>query len=180
MKNHSGFSLTELMVVLGMIVILSGLAYPNIRRWKEGISVKNFAYEFSSVAGSAVDYARSHGVRVIVAVSVSESQNWTGNSEIDPVIYLVFTDDNNKNGTYDNGERVLAYGTSSNIRVKTNEIGKSCFSRTGRCMVFFPVGPPNIGAVDRKVEFQSKIYNSIIYRVTFRSITGITEVASGN
>jgi hypothetical protein len=47
-------------------------------------------------------------------------------------------------------------------------------------MVFFPVGPPNIGAVDREVEFQSKIYNSVIYRVTFRSITGITEVAPEN
>ena len=179
MKTERGVSLIELLVVISIISILAGIGYPNLIKWKYIYKLKNFVYGLSSEIGYARDYSRKNGVRVIVAIVNNTSpQNWTGNSSIDPVLYIIFAD-KNRNKKYDrNNDTLLSFGKSNDIEVKeiSRNLGKKCFSRKGKCITFYPVGPPSIGAVPGHVEFGSKRYSDVSYELTFRSITGITEV----
>jgi len=177
MTFRRAFSLTELLVVIAIIAVLA-FGFPNFIRWVESAAVKGFANEFASALSYARDYARSHSVRVVVAVvdaSAALPQNWTGDPDADPVLYLVFADAN-KNGEFDAGDQLVTYGKSDRIKVVKNELVYPCFGGTGRCVVFYPVGPPKIGAVNRSIEFQSTRVGDVVYGVKVMSITGIAQV----
>ncbi len=176
--RRAAFSLIELLVVIAVIIILSFVSFPYFGRWLENQRLKGFVYELSTNIGYARDYSRRNGERVIVAIVEDSPQNWTGNSELDPVLYLIFVD-KNKNVKYDDGDVILSYGKSSLFKVIKNTLKKKCFSDTGKCIIFLPVGPPKLGAVPCEVKFQSSKYDDIIYGIKFRGITGITEVIRG-
>jgi len=169
------FSLVELLVVITIILILLFLSFPGLLRWKERFFVKNFCYELSAKIGNSRDYARRFGERVILAVTKDEAKDWTGNSDLDPVVYLIFVD-KNKNGAFDTEDEILFTGSTKRIRVLENEVGYNCFGGQGRCIVFFPVGIPKIGAISKSIVFSSAYDPTISYAVRFRSITGISEV----
>ena len=44
-KNHKGFSLIELLVVILLIGILSGVAFPNIKKWMTDRQVNKEVYD---------------------------------------------------------------------------------------------------------------------------------------
>ena len=173
--NLKGFSLIELLVVIVIVLILSALSFPVFQKWKVKEDIKNLVYKLSIDIGYGRDYARKNGVRVILAITASTPQYWTGIDKVDPVIYFLFAD-KNRNGQYDNDDEILSYGKGRGIVVVRNQISKKCFNETGRCITFYPVGPPSIGAVPKKIEFQSTAFSDIAYGVEIRSILGIAEV----
>ena len=44
-KNHKGFSLVELLVVILLIGIFSGIAFPNIKKWMTDRQVNKEVYD---------------------------------------------------------------------------------------------------------------------------------------
>ena len=169
-----GFSLVELLIVIVILFILGTIAFPDFNKWRTKMELKSFVYSLSFDIAYARDYARKNGVRVIVAIVNFTAQNWLNDSNKNPVLYVIFAD-KNRNGSYDAGDVLLSYGKTSKFKVIKNTAGDACFTN-GRCVTFYPVGPPRIGAVPAEVEFKSLNYDDIKYTLRFRSITGITEV----
>lgn len=175
--SKKGFSLTELIVVISIISILALIGIPQLNKWRARYRVKNFSYSLAGDISYARTVSRKDGKRVVVTIVNSglNPQNWTGNNSVDPVIYLIFEDSNN-NQKYDSGEKIVAYGSGKGISIVGNTISKSCMDGTGKCIIFFPVGPPLIGENPLTIKVGSASYNDIEYKIVLQGITGITEV----
>ena len=178
MKN--GFTLLELVVVLAIMVVLTAIAIPPLSMWVARNKVKNFAYDLSKNINYARNLSKKDGKRLIVVIVKAnlQPQSWTGNSSIDPVYYFIY-EDNNNNMIYDKGiDRIIAYSTNTNgIYISRDSVNKVCMNSAGRCIVFFPVGLPLIGASSfSTIAINSKGYNGIEYDVNLMGITGVSEV----
>jgi Tfp pilus assembly protein FimT len=175
----SGFSLIELIVVVGIIITLSIFASPPLIQWLNRNKIKNFAYDLSKDINYARNISIKDGKRVVVAIVKSNSQpkNWTGQSDIDPVYYLVY-EDNNSNANFDDGDKIIAYSrNAANINISSNNINKTCMNNEGKCIVFFPVGLPLMGGiVSPSIKIKGKNYENIEYDVKLMGVTGMSEV----
>jgi len=175
---RKAFTLIELLIVITIFIILSVITIPLYKKWKAVEELKSFTYTLSSEIAYGRDYSRKNGKRVIVAIvsdTVKTPQNWTGNPDKDPVLYLIFAD-NDKSSSFTDGDTVLAYGRTIKFRVSANTVGRECFGNTGKCIIFFPVGYPDMLNPTGYVELQSRDYPSVKFRLVFRGITGITGV----
>ncbi len=168
----TAFSLVELLVVIVIVSLLTIISVPNFLRWQEKARLNSFVRNLSSVVGMIRDYSRYSGERVILAITTSFPRDGWLNGEKD-VIYLAFVD-KNKSGIFDSNDSVLSVGSASGIEVVKNTVGHSCFNGTAKCLIFFPVGLPMIGAVPGEIEFKGK--GGSVCTMTFRSVTGIVEV----
>jgi len=175
--SKKGFSLIELIVVVSIISTLALIGIPQLNKWRARYRVKNFSYSLASDISYARTISKKDGKRVVVAIVNSglNPQNWTGNNSVDPVIYLIFEDFNN-NQKYDSGEKIIAYGNGKGISIIDNTISKSCMNGTGKCIIFFPVGPPLIGENQLTVKVGSVSYSDIEYKVVLQGITGVAGV----
>ena len=175
--SKKGFSLIELIVVISIISILALIGIPQLNKWRARYRVKNFSYSLASNISYARTVSKKDGKRVVVAIvnSGSNPQNWTSNSSIDPVIYLIFEDFNN-NQKYDSGEKIIAYGNGKGISIIDNTIPNSCMGGSSKCVLFFPVGPPLLGVASLIIKVGSASYGNIEYDVNLQGVTGITEV----
>ena len=175
MKNN-GFTIVELVLIVAIISTLLGIAMFSFNYWSRKIKVKDFVFELASEINYARDLARREGKRVILVILKpgSNNQDWTGNNNIDPICYFIFEDDN-KNGVYDSGEKIITYNKCKGVEITTNQLMRD-YGTDGKSLVFFPVGLPLVGDSDKTITFCSKSNNHISYSIKIHSITGIGEI----
>jgi len=111
MRGHKGYSLVELMVVLGIIALLAGLAVPGLIKY----GPKQRLLSAASDVQGAINLARMAAIKENTTVVISFSTTTPGLS--------VFVDSNN-NGSKDSGEALLRATTfRSDINVSTGFSG---------------------------------------------------------
>lgn len=110
MKTNRGFTLIEIMVVIGLIAILATIAVPNIVGWR---AKQRFAAAASDVH-EAIRVARSSAIKDNTTVTIQFQL---------PNRFIVFADDDG-DGTQDAGERtILTGGFQNDITLTTSFTG---------------------------------------------------------
>lgn len=132
-RSQSGFSMTELMVVVSIVAILLSIGVPSYRYITNSYRM---SAEVNSLLGDLM-YARSEAVKegVAVVVCTSSTGSTCSGSTLWQDGWIVFQDLNN-NGQVDPGERVLHLqaaftGTTPDSFVPNNPISAVSFNREG-------------------------------------------------
>lgn len=108
-----GFSLIEMIVVTGIIIIVSAVILANSGRLGGVFILDNFAYDMAL----SVREAQAYGISV---------QNYNGNfnvaygmhlDESSPTTYLLFADATTPNGMYDTGELIQSYTITRGFKI---------------------------------------------------------------
>lgn len=144
LKSQKGFTLTEIMVVLAMIAIMTSIAVPNIVEWLPRIRVNSCARELAS----EMQLARMMAVR--------DNNNYIiifNNAANDT--YIIIDDDNNNN-VQDGAETSrtinisnsclgIGYGSAGNPAGVLNEnpIVNISYNTIANTVIFFPRGTIN-------------------------------------
>jgi hypothetical protein len=113
----SGFSLIELIVVTGIIVVLSGIMLANHNKFGGAITLRNVAYDIALSIRQAQTYGIS--IRKFGAGAGSFSAGYGMHFEItSPNGYIMFADAVSENGLYDAGESVESFTISGGYHVQ--------------------------------------------------------------
>ena len=115
MKYNAGFTLLELMVVIGIMAILSAIAAPNVSGWRAGHLLSGATSNFRNNFGLAKQEAISKNAKVILQL--------TANS------YTAFEDNGAGGGTANdsiqNGSEPVVYSRSLPARVAFDLAGST-------------------------------------------------------
>lgn len=109
-KRSSGFTITELMIVVAILAILGGLALPGFQSFMASSRLTTAANEMLAAIMSARSEAIKRGKRVVLCKSSDASTcdnalNWSSG-------WIVFVDDNN-DAARANTEELLRVGQST-------------------------------------------------------------------
>jgi type IV fimbrial biogenesis protein FimT len=133
MKRQTGFSITELMVVMAIVAILLGIGVPSYRYITNSYRM---SAEVNGLLGD-LQYARSEAIKegqtVTVCVSTNQTACTGGTAWANG--WIVFSDPN-ANATVDAGETVLRVQSAFTGRIPdtfnaSNNVGSLTFNREG-------------------------------------------------
>lgn len=112
-----GFSLIELVVVTGIIVLMSSILLANYNRFGGAITLRNVVYDIALTMREAQTYGIS--VRKFGAGAGSFGAGYGVHLEnTSPNSYLMFADAVNSNGLYDAGESVNLYTMTGGYQIQ--------------------------------------------------------------
>ena len=113
-RGESGFSLTELLVALGVAFILMALGLPAFLRAYHTYQLTNAASQTADI----LRLARYEAIRLNRPVNCQIQQTYNG----DPTLTLVWAD-SNQNGLLDTGEKMILLGPSGNLVASGSVLG---------------------------------------------------------
>ncbi len=143
MKTQSGFTLTELMIVITIVAILMGIGVPS---YKYVTTSNRVSAEVNALLGD-MQYARSEAVRegqtVTVCASTDGATCTAGANSTWQGGWIVFSDAN--------GDQVVQSASEPVLRVKNSFAGQDTFSSPVGAVTFnregFAVALPNAGVL---------------------------------
>ncbi|MBU4536791.1 prepilin-type N-terminal cleavage/methylation domain-containing protein [Patescibacteria group bacterium] len=101
LKANQGFSLIELMVTIGILILVSGIVFFNHSQFSNSVIIENLAYEISLT----IRQAQSYGLQV-KQTNASFTEGYGVYFDISSDEFLIFADIyplNNPNSLYDTG-----------------------------------------------------------------------------
>jgi len=103
LHKNSGFSLIEVIIAIGIISILAGVAIPGIKNWMPNYRLKAMARDlYSNMQRAKIEAVKSNkDVLISFVAGAYDPAGRIGS-------YRVFVDDSPVNGVFDAGEKVLA------------------------------------------------------------------------
>jgi len=105
-RGEYGFSLTELLVALGVALILMAIGLPAFLRAYHTYQLSNSASQTADI----LRLARYEAIRLNRPVNCQVQQTYNG----DPTLTLVWAD-SNQNGQLDPGEKIILLGPTGNL-----------------------------------------------------------------
>lgn len=124
-RNNKGFSLVELMVVIGIVAILGAIGIPSMMSWLANKGLQSAARDLYSNMRRAQSTAVKNNRNCAITFD-----GLTG--------YLVYVDEN-KNFSYDGGERKIAEVLWSQYRnVQLESVNFAIVTGTKRTIAFQP------------------------------------------
>lgn len=149
MKSNRGFSLIEIMVVIGIIAILATIAVPNIIGWR----TKQRFLAAASDVHEAIKMARSAAIKDNTTVVIQFQLNR----------FTVFADDD-ADGSQDAGERTIFSGNFLNDIDLTTSFPGDRLSFNGRGLT---------NAVGAGITLSNAVYGTRVLQVT---VTGNSRI----
>ncbi len=137
-RDNRGITLIELVVVLSLLAIIAGLAYPAVNKWIPNYRLKAASRELYSNLQKAKMEAIKRNRYVAITFNVPIS-----GATYDYIVYV----DNNSNLQYDPGETILSrvrLPTSGGISISTNTFINNGNGR--KTLAFNPRGLPENAA----------------------------------
>lgn len=105
-RGEFGFSLTELLVALGVAMILMAMGLPAFLRAYHAYQLSNSASQMADI----LRLSRYEAIRLNRPVNCQVQQTYNG----DPTLTLVWAD-SNQNGVQDTGEKMILLGPAGNL-----------------------------------------------------------------
>jgi type IV fimbrial biogenesis protein FimT len=139
MRNNKGFSLIEIMTVIGILAILAGVATPSLISWRHNAQLRRATQDvYSNLQKAKVEAARRN-----TAITITFSAN----------NYVVYVDANS-DWTYQDGEEIarpIAWSNYAGVSIDSSEGGGDglSFANPINGIAFGPNGFPtdNTGAL---------------------------------
>ena len=139
MRNNKGFSLIEIMTVMGILAILAGVAIPSLISWRHNAQLRRATQDvYSNLQKAKVEAARRN-----TAITITFSSN----------NYVVYVDANS-DWTYQDGEEIarpIAWSNYAGVSIDSSEGGGDglSFANPINGIAFGPNGFPtdNTGAL---------------------------------
>lgn len=156
--DSRGFSLIELLVVMGILVIVTSLTLTNNARFGGAVLLQNLAYDMAL----SVRQAQVYGISVYSFGASNYSVGYGMHFDMsNPATYVLFADAVARNGLYDQGELVEATNIGRGYKIKslcaTRNNNEQCFDTMD---ILFKRPEPDAHITARNGEGQSCIENS--------------------
>ncbi len=172
-RRQSGFTLFELMIGLGIMGILLGLAVPSFQEYGRNSRVLAFQNDLVT----AFNYARNEAIRRSSPVTVCATTNFTacsstpGNFRIG---WLVFTDEAGATGSIDAGDTILQMWEGQAM----NGLSMTVTGTSAQWVQFTPTGLANPIATDKTYLLKSSSCPTGQLRQRRININGIGAIRS--
>lgn len=157
LRTNRGFSLIELLVVIGILVVVTSLTLTNNSRFGGSVLLQNLAYDIAL----SVRQAQVYGISVYSFGASNYSVGYGMHFDISsPTTYVLFADVD-KNGIYDQGELVEATNIGRGYKIKslcaTRGINEQCLNTMD---ILFKRPEPDAHITARNSNGQSCIENN--------------------
>lgn len=149
--KKSGFTLTEMMIVVAIVAILSSISVPNFQVLMASSALKSAANNFTNFINTAKLEAGKRGVRVTICGS-NDGTSCSSNALTSTSTLLMFVDNLATGGKIDSGEEMIK--TMSNF--SDSSTLKGAAATRWSALTFGPTGFPiaaNGGAPNACLQF---------------------------
>lgn len=163
--KNSGFSLIELIIILGMISVVSAIAFPSFMKWLPNYRLKAAVRDlYSNMQKARMEAVKTNqNVLIEFFVGVYAPEGRVGS-------YRVFVDKSAPSGAYDGGDDILAQiSMPKNVSLYFNNFTGNTAGYTSQSLPW----NNNWGSV----EFRNS--NSRYYKASFSS-AGIIKIKTSN
>ena len=124
LRSRKGFSLIELMVVISIVTLISGVTLFNHNRFRGGVALENLAYEIAL----AIRQAQFFGINVRMIEGSFDTGYGVYFDKTDPTSFILFADLNDNRFYDDSNEIIDVYTITRGNQIKYLCVDGECLN----------------------------------------------------